>query len=130
ALPLRLDLLEAQETTGVGAVHHHLGTGQVEANAQPRADVAVDAPNTDQYLAPAHEDVQAIALRIVDIVFLDAVILVEGELVGQGGARAVGRQDLEGHGDGNATFLPLPVGTAVSLGPAEDHHHVRGVADF
>jgi tRNA-splicing ligase RtcB (3'-phosphate/5'-hydroxy nucleic acid ligase) len=55
---------------------------QVEADAQPRADEAADVPDPEQDVAPADVAVEPVGVGVVDVVFLGAVLLVEGVLVG------------------------------------------------
>ena len=114
--PFGVQFLEGEEASAVGVADDHLRAGQVEADAQTWADETVYLANAHQDFAPPQEDVQVIVLGVVKVVFLDAVVVVEGELIHHLSCRVVRREDLEGDGDGDAAFLPLLVRAAVPLG--------------
>src|SRR5262249_52443498 len=74
-------LLEREEALAVGPEDGQLGAGEVEADAEPWADEAVHLAVAEEGGAAADVAVQAVGLRVVVVVLLDAVVVVEGQLV-------------------------------------------------
>ena len=70
------------ERPPIGKADDQLRAREIEANTQTRADVAIEiATDTVQVAILTKESLEAIVVGVVEIVFLDPVIVVEVELI-------------------------------------------------
>src|SRR5262245_1494696 len=108
---------------------HHLAVTPVKSDAEARADKARDRPHAAQVVPTPEVGQQAVCRRIEGVVLPDAVLLVEGQLVGHLRRSARRGKDLEGHRDRDVSLFPLQVRRALPFWPAKDDQHVGGDAD-
>ena len=87
----------------------------LESDSQSRAYMAVHLGDLFQPVIHATPAKQITILRVVDIVFLDAVLLVEPELPEQLIEPVPWREDLEHYLGCDAFFFPLLVGATIPL---------------
>ena len=124
------ELGERQEASPVGAEQPELSLRAVESNSQERADPPVHLGDRHELLILTLPAIELEGVGIVEIILVDAILPVELEFLHHLLGSIPRREDLEDDLGGDAAFFPLLVGTAVTLGPAEDHHRVGGRADL
>jgi hypothetical protein len=132
-----LVLDEADERLSVGVIDRQrvLSFAQLEADLRQRAFEAEHREDFDEPVIGAEPAPQrtpgpfeGLPVGVVLVVFLDAEVLVEGELAGQFAGSIAGREDFENNLRRDASLLPLLVGAPVSLRSAEDDHRIGGHA--
>src|SRR6185437_8784910 len=126
---LLLDCHEGQERLVVGSEYHQLFAGHIEANAQAGTGPSVHRRYGLQVALDPLPTGQHHLLGIVQIIFLDAIMVVELKLASHVCIAVARRQNLEDYLRRNIVLTPLHVGTAIAFGPTEDHQSVRGGAN-
>src|SRR5262249_4128311 len=126
--PGRLNRLEWAELTTVRIVDPHFRPRDIEADLQTWADELLQDTMLQQHLSSTYAHFKTVGVRIVNIILLDAVVLVEMQLVNHLRVSVAWGENFENHLRRDIAFEPLLIRTAVSPGPAKDNENVWCIA--